>query len=118
MTVETLYRAEINVYQSGYGMRPYARVTMSGYRVVKETPCGVWIDVYGSRRFVNLKLFRKWAWPTKEEAMVSLLARKRRQRLLLREQLARVEFAVRHLEADGNPPAEPASDPLSLDDFA
>lgn len=81
MKVERLYRADIQVYENWSGQ--FCEVFMREYRVIKETPCGVWVQCWDRTRFVNLKLFRKWAWPTKEEAMASLLARKRRQQLLL-----------------------------------
>ncbi len=69
-------------------------VTLKEFSVVKHTPCGVWLSVYGSRKFVKTKARKRWACPTKEEAMESFLARKSKQKRILSSQLDRVERAI------------------------
>ena len=52
------------------------------FRVMRPTPKGVWLDLYGNRevqRFVLKDARKRYACPTLEEAQVSFLARKRRQ---------------------------------------
>ena len=61
------------------------------YRVVKATPCGVWLDI---GRFVKTSGRKRFAWPTEAEALVSFQARKQRQLSILRAQASRVERAL------------------------
>lgn len=70
-------------------------VRLYEHRVLKTTPCGAWIDHFGARRFVKSDARKRFACPTKEEAMVSFIARKRRQAAILRGQLDGVEEALR-----------------------
>ena len=80
---------------------------------VKETPCGWWIseDPYYKRNQEEFKILPKWDWgkprwvsktsrrryafPTKEEALVSFKARKRRQITILTHQLSQAKEALR-----------------------
>jgi hypothetical protein len=79
------------------------------YEVLKKTPCGVWIKyprndkyLYSPMKYIEGKKFilrkiysypiykvpRKcFAWPTKEEALISYIARKEKQIRLLEGQL-------------------------------
>lgn len=59
--------------------------------VIRETPKGVWLDVYGSERFVRRDARKRWACPTKEEAIESFRARKARQAKILRAKLRHVD---------------------------
>ncbi len=52
------------------------------FRVKHHTPKGVWLALYGdqeAQRFVLRDAHKRYACPTLEEALVSFLARKRRQ---------------------------------------
>lgn len=79
-------------------------VLLEEYPIVKRTPCGAWINVYGKQRFVlekdslNCQTRKRFAYATVEEARVSFFARKRRQLLILRAQLESVEGAIKALE--------------------
>jgi hypothetical protein len=76
------------------------RLYLNSYPIIKFTPCGCWIRRYGDvKKFVNLNAVRKWAHPTKEEAMKSFEARKKRQVLILRNQLLRAEASL-YLKAE------------------
>lgn len=78
-------------HSSGYGgVAIYLRV----FTVKRETPCGVWLaDECGVslNRWVSKTSRKKYAFPTKEEAWESFIARKTKQRRLLFAQLQRVE---------------------------
>jgi hypothetical protein len=66
------------------------------FDVIKETPRGVWIDIYGAKRFVLKEARKRYACPSKEEAKESFKARKTRQIKILTKQL---ENAKRALES-------------------
>ena len=71
--------------------------------VVKKTRCGVWVLEYDStaapRHFVNNSTLKRYAYPTKEEAQQSFMARKRRQIGILGAQLRNASEALRRAEA-------------------
>jgi len=79
-----------------------ATVKLRRYRVVKETPCGAWIDGYYhsdwvitcKKRFVNLKSQKKFATVTKEEALKQFIYRKSKQVSILSGQLDLVKAAL------------------------
>lgn len=83
------------------------RVHLEKYSIVKETKCGVWIDVsyslYGvgdivplsNCKFVNLKCRKKYGCLTIEEAKESFIARKNRQIRILSYQLEDAQEALR-----------------------
>lgn len=64
--------------------------------VEKHTPCGVRLC---TGRFVLRDATRRYACPTAAEAKTSFLARKRKQRRILQEQLRRVEEVIKLGEA-------------------
>lgn len=83
--------------------------------VVKETPCGVWINSHSNNtskclcdkkgswwKFVNLQAYKKWAHPTKEDAYNSFVQRKRRQKKIISKQLARVNSVLEHIKEENN----------------
>lgn len=57
------------------------------YPVIKKTAQGVWIDVYGKKRFVLSNTNKKFAAPTIEAARESFIARKNKQVKILKAQL-------------------------------
>lgn len=66
--------------------------------VLRRTPKGVWINDYGTERFVLNDAKKQFACPTEEEAKTSFLARKNRQLGILRAQVRDVERAMSELE--------------------
>ena len=58
------------------------------YPVVKVTPKGVWLNVYGSKRFVRQEVRKRFACPTEQEAHLSFIARAERRCRILESQLA------------------------------
>jgi hypothetical protein len=57
------------------------------YTVLRHTDKGVWLDVYGEEKFVLNGVGKRWANPTRHEAMVSFIARKKMQIRILSAQL-------------------------------
>ena len=70
-------------------------VRLREYGVIRPTPSGWWINDYGRRRWVKSTGKKRFAHPTKEEALVAFRARKTRQIGLLKMQLGRAEAALR-----------------------
>lgn len=77
-----LYRVD------GCSFEPY--LFCAAYKVVRETAKGVWIDVYGKERFVLSGAIKRYAYPTKDEALHSFIKRKERQMKILQAQLERI----------------------------
>ena len=76
-------------------------LVMSTFEVTKHTKMGVWIDVYGSKKFVLKDSHKRYACPTIEEALVSYQARKSRQIRILTHKLATAKAAL-ELKPDSN----------------
>lgn len=95
---DVLYRCEAKRYSyiidadlDLYGVTSPTLET-NWHRVERRTPCGAWIDIgCGSLRFVRLTARKKWACETKEEAIESFRARKKRQIRILARQLAKAK---------------------------
>lgn len=71
-----------------------AAIHLRVFIVEKETPCRVWLACESGlslNRWVSKTSRKKYAFPTKEEAWDSFIARKTKQRRLLFAQLQRVE---------------------------
>lgn len=64
----------------------YCYLSAHDFPVIKRTTCGVWIDVYGEKKFILDGIGKRWAWPTKKEALESYVARKSRQVSILAAQ--------------------------------
>lgn len=66
------------------------------WRVLKVTPRGVWLheswDVGGkvTKKFVLLNAGKKWAHPSKDDALYSFIRRKQRQIKIMTAQMERV----------------------------
>lgn len=77
------YRCEVNWSSDG--------VCYFEHPVLKETPCGVVVDVFGKPKFINKNWIKQYAHPTKEDALAGLKARRRRQIRILTAQLDRAK---------------------------
>lgn len=73
------------------------QVELREFRVIKETPKGVWIETTfsGDRRFVLTGARKQYACPTVEAARQSFMARKKRQIKILKKQLLNAEDALK-----------------------
>lgn len=72
---DVAYAASVDEWGHASGPGSLEVVTRK-YRVVKVTPCGVWLDI---GRFVRNGTRKQFAHPTMEGARESFAARKRRQ---------------------------------------
>jgi hypothetical protein len=75
-------------------------VRLYTYPIVKRTPKGVWINVYGDRRFIRLGTKKSFALPTEEEAKASFIARKKAHIRILTEQLRRAEVELELIDKE------------------
>lgn len=73
-------------------------VTMLEFDVVKETPRGVWLEMYGTKRFCLKNARKRYACPTQVEAKESFIARKKRQIKILTKQLEHAKLALEMIE--------------------
>jgi hypothetical protein len=92
----SLYRFQESLWSESKLM-----LILASYPVIKQTPSGTWIDVYGQKKFVLRDARKHFACPTIEEALASFHARKRRQANILRHRLAMAEAAMT-LKHDGD----------------
>ena len=99
------YHAYATVFDLSFEGRrvKHVDVTASRYMVTKVTDCGVWItEGYGTEpryilekwRFGNTRPRKRWAYPTKELALESFLARKYSQKSILTSQLENVRESI------------------------
>jgi len=67
------------------------------YLILRETRCGFWISYPNSKgeKFILKKARKRFAWPAKEEALKSFIARKRSQIRILESQLRSANSALR-----------------------
>lgn len=93
--METFYRYED--YRTTYG----TELRLLEFKMVKETPRGYWIrQCFGEyicgdmKRWIRKESHKKYACPTKEQALKSFKARKHRQHSILRHRLEGVECAI------------------------
>ena len=86
----TSYAALVDEFDNPAGCgRP--GVNTHPMKVIRETPKGVWLEAFGAPRFVRTDARKKYASPTEEEAILSFIARKRRQSRILTAQLETVK---------------------------
>jgi len=62
-------------------------IRLETFRVLSHTKCGIWIDYYRTRKFINLEKNKKFACVTFEDALDSFIKRKERQLSILTNQL-------------------------------
>lgn len=79
-------------YHRGQGR---LEVRLRAYPVFKHTPKGVWLLDYAmDKRFVRLEARKRYACPTKHDALVSFIARKQAQQRILQSKLDTVREAL------------------------
>lgn len=64
------------------------------FPVIRYTPKGVWLETFNGNRFVLLTAYKKFACPTKEEALQSFISRKNREYTLYRNRMEDIERAL------------------------
>jgi hypothetical protein len=70
------------------------RVGVDVFSVVKETPCGYWIETWDGGRWVARKGKKRFACPTMDEAIDSFRARKHRHLAILRGTIQNIQAAL------------------------
>lgn len=76
-------------------------IKLRKYPVVRNTPCGVWINLgLGEEKFVRSDTRKKFACPTRAKALESFKHRKRAQTHILKQQLRRAEEALKAVDPD------------------
>lgn len=84
------YAPSLDEFDNPVG-RSVLRIVHTTYPVLKHTPKGVWLDLgFGGKRLVLHTSRKRFACSTKEEALRSLIERKKRQASIYR---ARAESA-------------------------
>jgi hypothetical protein len=68
------------------------------FPVIRETPGGYWIDMFGPKKFVLKHSRKKFACITKSDALESLRCRKLRQQIILEHQLHDTKLAIYEIE--------------------
>jgi hypothetical protein len=90
------------------------------FTVVRKTPQGVWIELWeGKRRFILNSAKKRWALPSREEAVESYIWRRRKQISILQKRLQMAqEELVRAIELKGKGeiPSEVRIHPLWQED--
>ena len=84
---QTLHRYE------GTGSIAYSQL-----KIIKVTNAGVWVDYYGQKKFVLNYATKKFAYPTKGEAMKSWLARKRKQLAIYKSRVSDIVAILAEVE--------------------
>ncbi len=75
---ERHYHTGINEYNETIGK--YMKVELRRFKVIKFTPCGVWIQLSSRLKFVLLTARKQYACINIKNARISFKARKRKQK--------------------------------------
>ena len=102
-----LYRCDSMTFEGGR-----VSVSIHGYPIVSHTKCGYWVDIYGHKKWVSNSSKKRFAYPTKAEAIKSFRARKNRQIVILKAQIEHCEAALELPEKDYLDCTLPFTDPL------
>lgn len=91
MVGDTWYRYEDVCYEGGS-----VQVELRAYRVARETPKGAWLEQWpgGSLRFALRECKKRFACATREQALESFVARKRRQIKIYEARASRARRAL------------------------
>jgi len=73
-------------------------INLIEFKIVKETKCGCWINVYGDKKFVNTNAKKQYASRTKEKAKECFIARKTRYISILSANIRKSEDAIYEIE--------------------
>jgi hypothetical protein len=89
-----LCRYDSTMYREEYGTRDNVRIGLTWYRIVRKTPKGAWIDVWGQQKFVLDNARKRYAYPTEELARDSFIERKEWQIIHATRQRKHAELAL------------------------
>lgn len=110
---KVLYRAESHWYPGDLFRDDYVELQFNEFRVVKHTPCGVWIALYSyavyqfrqdgkapapGLKWVSLTGRKRYAYQTKEDALESLRMRKIWQERYAKSALEKAQKTIEIIE--------------------
>lgn len=98
MIPEFLYRFEDAMTTTG------VQVNRRKFKVINETPCGYWIQLYESfddKKWVSKVAKKRFAYPVLDDAIMSFKLRKRRQIEILEAQLNQARSALAWADPTG-----------------
>ncbi len=93
---EFLYRY-ITIKRSDFSY-VYADLRLEAYRVIRKTPKGFWIKPDFKEKWVSNDCRKRYAYPTKEEALVNYIKRTIRREGFLSNDLAAVKSGLKQAE--------------------
>lgn len=105
---EVWYRYEDSIVSSfdteyEYVVARRVRLDLIEYRVIKHTPKGVWLELGIDKRLVLRHSRKRFACPTKEEALESFIARKECQIRILEDKLKMTKSALAQAQHRSSP---------------
>lgn len=99
--MKEFYRYYMQVYASNDGWGPSTvQIQLMKFYLVKETPKGYWISYEGgvaylkNDKWVSKTSRKRFAYPTKEEALRAFIMRTERRQLILETQLSDCKRAI------------------------
>ncbi len=95
---ETKYAAPLDEHENPCGNGSIV-VYLYRYRIIKRTPKGCWIDLWGDKRFVRNEGRKRYALPTIKEAKESFIARKLAQIRIYRTRINIAQSALAAIAA-------------------
>lgn len=94
---DSLVSAGVDEWDNPVGP-PRVEVYKHEFRVIKHTPKGVWLDVYGRKRFVLNTSRKRYAHASIDEARASFIRRKECQIGILMVRVGNARAAIRHIK--------------------
>ncbi len=83
-----LYRIYETLFENG------PSIYIARFTIIKETPCGYWIEVYMTKKFVRKDGKKRYAYTTIDGAVAGFYKRKERQIEILQTQLNNARTAL------------------------
>lgn len=81
------YRYDSYLWNTDFLGNVNIKIVLTTFDMIRETPKGYWIDDNIREKWVSKTAKKRYAYPSKEEAMKSFLARKKRQSITLKTQV-------------------------------
>jgi hypothetical protein len=103
--VKNVYRYDYFLVSTGdeeYGYHSEVRLNLSIYKIIKNTPCGVWIDNSPlPNKFINLKSKKQFACLTRSDAAKQFIKRKQVQKRILLSTIQDIDIALSLINGEG-----------------
>lgn len=106
--MEDIYFRAVSTTDSEYPSEEDFYIEFLEYRVVRRTNKGAWIKkgIFDKPRFVLNEATKRYAYPSKDQALESLISRKIRHIKILESQLSEARVALRLANELKNQPPE------------